>query len=164
MRDRGFNVELLDRAKAANCSAIMLTVDMPVQGLRRRDAKNGLSIPPRLTLKNAFDIAMKPTWALKVLMGKRRSFGNLEGRMTEGAGGSRRWPNGSRSSSIPPSRGKTSRGCASSGRARSSSRAYSMPRTRGSPWSTVSTPSWCRTTAAVSSTARARRSRRCPKS
>ena len=48
MRDRSFNVELLERAKAANCSAIMLTVDMPVQGLRRRDARNGLSIPPRL--------------------------------------------------------------------------------------------------------------------
>src|SRR6187399_2438042 len=86
MRDRSFNLELLERAKAANCSAIMLTVDMPVQGLRRRDAKNGLSIPPRLTLKNAFEVAMKPTWALKVLMGKRRTFGNLEGRMTEGAG------------------------------------------------------------------------------
>jgi L-lactate dehydrogenase (cytochrome) len=86
MRDRGFNVELLDRAKAANCSAIMLTVDMPVQGVRRRDAKNGLSIPPRLTLRNALEIATKPGWALKVLMGKRRSFGNLEGRMTEGAG------------------------------------------------------------------------------
>jgi len=86
MRDRGFNVELLERAKAANCSAIMLTVDMPVQGLRRRDAKNGLSIPPRLTLKNAFEVAMKPGWALKVLMGRRRSFGNLEGRMSEGAG------------------------------------------------------------------------------
>ena len=79
MRDRGFNVELLDRAKAANCSAIMLTVDMPVQGVRRRDAKNGLSIPPRLTLKNAFEIAMKPGWAFKVLTGKRRTFGNLEG-------------------------------------------------------------------------------------
>src|SRR3954447_16241411 len=86
MRDRGFNVELLERAKAASCSAIMLTVDMPVQGLRRRDAKNGLSIPPRLTLKNAFEVAMKPPWALKVLMGKRRTFGNLEGRMSEGAG------------------------------------------------------------------------------
>ena len=86
MRDRGFNVELLERAKAANCSAIMLTVDMPVQGLRRRDAKNGLSIPPRLTLKNALEVAMKPGWALKVLTGKRRSFGNLEGRMAEGAG------------------------------------------------------------------------------
>ena len=86
MRDRGFNVELLERAKAANCSAIMLTVDMPVQGLRRRDAKNGLSIPPRLTLQNALEVAMKPGWALKVLTGKRRSFGNLEGRMADGAG------------------------------------------------------------------------------
>ncbi len=86
MRDRSFNVELLDRARAANCSAIMLTVDMPVQGVRRRDAKNGLSIPPRLTLRNALDIATKPSWAFKVLMGKRRTFGNLEGRMTEGAG------------------------------------------------------------------------------
>jgi L-lactate dehydrogenase (cytochrome) len=86
MRDRGFNVELLQRAKAANCSAIMLTVDMPVQGVRRRDAKNGLSIPPRLTLRNALEIATRPMWAFKVLTGKRRSFGNLEGRMTEGAG------------------------------------------------------------------------------
>src|SRR5262245_45848033 len=86
MRDRGFNLELLERAKAANCSAIMLTVDMPVQGLRRRDPKNGLSIPPRLTLKNIFEVAMRPTWALKVLTGKRRTFGNLEARM-KGTGG-----------------------------------------------------------------------------
>src|SRR6476659_9523042 len=86
MRDRGFNKELLERAKAANCSAIMLTVDMPVQGLRRRDAKNGLSIPPRLTLKNMFEVAMRPTWALKVLTGRRRTFGNLEARM-KGTGG-----------------------------------------------------------------------------
>ncbi len=86
MRDRGFNLELLERAKAANCSAIMLTVDMPVQGLRRRDPKNGLSIPPRLTLKNMFEVAMRPTWALKVLTGRRRTFGNLEARM-KGTGG-----------------------------------------------------------------------------
>lgn len=86
MRDRGFNAELLNRAKAANCSAIMLTVDMPVQGLRRRDPKNGLSIPPRLTLKNMFEVAMRPTWAFKVLTGKRRTFGNLEARM-KGTGG-----------------------------------------------------------------------------
>ncbi len=86
MRDRGFNAELIERAKAANCSALMLTVDMPVQGLRRRDPKNGLSIPPKLTLRNAFEIAMRPTWALKVAMGKRRTFGNLEARL-EGSGG-----------------------------------------------------------------------------
>lgn len=86
MRDRGFNQELLERALAANCSAIMLTVDMPVQGLRRRDPKNGLSIPPRLTLKNLFEVAMRPTWALKVLTGKRRTFGNLEARMKNTGG------------------------------------------------------------------------------
>ena len=86
MRDRGFNRELLERAKAANCSAIMLTVDMPVQGLRRRDPKNGLSIPPRLTLKNMFEVAMRPTWALKVLTGRRRTFGNLEARMKDTGG------------------------------------------------------------------------------
>jgi L-lactate dehydrogenase (cytochrome) len=86
MRDRSFNQELLDRAKAAHCSAIMLTVDMPVQGLRRRDPKNGLAIPPRLTLKNMFEVATKPTWALKVLTGRRRTFGNLEARM-KGTGG-----------------------------------------------------------------------------
>jgi L-lactate dehydrogenase (cytochrome) len=86
MRDRGFNAELLDRALAANCSAIMLTVDMPVQGLRRRDPKNGLAIPPKLTLKNMFEVALRPTWALKVLTGRRRTFGNLEARM-KGTGG-----------------------------------------------------------------------------
>jgi L-lactate dehydrogenase (cytochrome) len=86
MRDRSFNQELLDRARAANCSAIMLTVDMPVQGLRRRDPKNGLSIPPRLTLKNLFEVAMRPTWALKVLTGRRRTFGNLEARMKNTGG------------------------------------------------------------------------------
>src|SRR4051812_20306931 len=91
MRDRGFNLELLERAKAANCSAIMLTVDMPVQGLRRRDPKNGLSIPPRLTLKNMFEVAMRPAWALKVLTGRRRTFGNLEARM-QGTGGLKTLP------------------------------------------------------------------------
>jgi L-lactate dehydrogenase (cytochrome) len=82
MRDRGFNQELIERAAAAQCSALMLTVDLQVQGLRRRDPKNGLSIPPRLTLRNAIDIATKPAWALRVLLGKRRTFGNLAGRMS----------------------------------------------------------------------------------
>jgi L-lactate dehydrogenase (cytochrome) len=81
MRDRGFNQELIERARAAQCSALMLTVDLQVQGLRRRDPKNGLSIPPRLTLASAIDIATKPAWALRVLLGKRRTFGNLAARM-----------------------------------------------------------------------------------
>jgi L-lactate dehydrogenase (cytochrome) len=86
MRDRGFNRELIERAHAAHCSALVLTVDLQVQGLRRRDPKNGLSIPPRLTAANALDIATKPAWALRVLLGKRRSFGNLTARLGTGAG------------------------------------------------------------------------------
>jgi len=79
MKDRGFNDELIARARAARCSALMLTLDLTIQGLRRRDAKNGLSVPPRLTLRNAFDAACHPAWVLGVLFGKRRSFGNLAG-------------------------------------------------------------------------------------
>jgi L-lactate dehydrogenase (cytochrome) len=57
MRDRGFNQELIDRAKAAQCSALMLTLDLQVQAERRRDPRNGLTIPPRLTLRNMLDVA-----------------------------------------------------------------------------------------------------------
>jgi L-lactate dehydrogenase (cytochrome) len=81
MRDRGFNEELIARARDAQCAALMLTVDLTVQGLRRRDVRNGLSIPPRLTMKSVFDIASRPRWATGVLFGKRRTFGNLESRM-----------------------------------------------------------------------------------
>jgi L-lactate dehydrogenase (cytochrome) len=77
-RDQRFNEELIERARAAQCSALMLTVDVPVLGLRRRDAKNGLAIPPRLTAKNAFDVLTRPAWVMGVLLGKRRTFGNIE--------------------------------------------------------------------------------------
>jgi len=77
MRDRGFTRSLIERAKAAECSALVVTLDLQVQGQRHRDLKNGLSIPPRLTLKNALDVATKPAWAAGVLFGKRRTFGNL---------------------------------------------------------------------------------------
>ncbi len=60
MRDRGYTAALIDRAEAAGCPVLMMTVDIPVSGLRRRDAKNGLSIPPRLTFRKALDIASKP--------------------------------------------------------------------------------------------------------
>src|ERR1700761_4114406 len=79
MRDRGFNLELIERAIAAKCSALMLTLDLQILAERRRDPRNGLTIPPRLTLRNAFEAARKPGWALKVLLGKRRNFGNLVG-------------------------------------------------------------------------------------
>jgi L-lactate dehydrogenase (cytochrome) len=86
MKDRGFNQELIDRAAAAQCSALMLTLDLQVIGERRRDPRNGLTIPPRLTLRNAWDVATKPTWALSVLFGKRRTFGNLVGRIGGSSG------------------------------------------------------------------------------
>jgi len=80
-RDRGFAASLIDRAKAAKCSALVLTLDLQIQGQRHRDLKNGLVVPPRLTLGSFFDILGKPSWALNVLRGRRRSFGNLQGQI-----------------------------------------------------------------------------------
>ncbi|MDQ0347215.1 alpha-hydroxy acid oxidase [Ancylobacter vacuolatus] len=77
MRDRAFSASLIERAKAAKCSALVLTLDLQIQGQRHNDIKNGLAVPPRLTLANALDIATKPRWIASVLMGKRHSFGNL---------------------------------------------------------------------------------------
>jgi L-lactate dehydrogenase (cytochrome) len=83
MRDRGFAASLIERAKAAGCSALVLTLDLQIQGQRHRDLKNGLAVPPRLTLATALDVMTKPRWALNVLRGKRKSFGNLEGRIPD---------------------------------------------------------------------------------
>lgn len=81
MRDRGFTHSLIERAQAAQCSALVLTADLQIQGQRHRDIKNGLSVPPRMTLANFLDIASKPAWAARVMMGKRRTFGNLAGQL-----------------------------------------------------------------------------------
>ena len=81
MRDRAFNQELIERAIAAECSALVLTLDLQVIGERRRDKVNGLTIPPRLTVRNAFDLVTKATWSRTVLFGKRHTFGNLAGRV-----------------------------------------------------------------------------------
>ena len=59
-RDRGFCKAMIERAKAANCSALFVTVDLPMRGQRHMDLKNGLTVPPRLTMRNAFDLAMRP--------------------------------------------------------------------------------------------------------
>jgi L-lactate dehydrogenase (cytochrome) len=83
MRDRGFAASLIERAKAARCSALVLTLDLQVQGQRHRDLKNGLTVPPRLTLGTLLDVARKPAWAFNVLRGRRKSFGNLEGRIPD---------------------------------------------------------------------------------
>jgi L-lactate dehydrogenase (cytochrome) len=77
MRDRGFNEALISRAREARCSALMVTLDLPLQALRRRDPKNGLSVPTRLTPRNAWEILMRPRWLSGVLLGKRHTLGNL---------------------------------------------------------------------------------------
>jgi L-lactate dehydrogenase (cytochrome) len=78
MRDRGFNEALIARARAAGCPALMLTLDLPVQALRRRDAKNGLSVPPRFTTRTAWEFLSHPAWLYGVVRGRRRTFGNLQ--------------------------------------------------------------------------------------
>ena len=83
MRDRGFAASLIARAKAAKCSALVLTLDLQIQGQRHQDIRNGLAVPPVLTWRTALDILRKPGWALNVLRGKRKSFGNLEGRIAD---------------------------------------------------------------------------------
>jgi L-lactate dehydrogenase (cytochrome) len=79
MRDRDFIERLIDRAKAANCSALVLTLDLQILGQRHKDLKNGLSAPPKLTVANMINIATKPRWALGMLGTPRRQFGNIVG-------------------------------------------------------------------------------------
>ena len=79
MKERGFIRELIERATAAKCSALVLTVDLQVLGQRHRDIKNGMTVPPELRLSNLLDIATKPAWALSVMRGKRKTFGNIAG-------------------------------------------------------------------------------------
>ncbi len=79
MRDRDFIRRLIGRAKAANCAALMLTLDLQIIGQRHRDLKNGLTVPPKLTLANAFDMLRRPAWGLRMLGAKRREFGNIAG-------------------------------------------------------------------------------------
>ena len=81
MKDREFNKELIARALAARCPALVLTLDLQVQGLRRQEVRRGLTIPPRLTLRNALEMAARPSWVWGVLLGKRRTFGNVAHRM-----------------------------------------------------------------------------------
>ena len=82
MKDRGFVRALIERAAAAKCSALVLTVDLQVFGQRHRDIKNGMAVPPELRIKNLFDIATKPSWALSVARGKRKTFGNIAGHIS----------------------------------------------------------------------------------
>lgn len=82
MRDRGFSESLMRRAHDANCSALMLTLDLQVLGQRHRDVKNGLSTPPKPTPRVLFDLMFKPRWGLNMLKTKRRNFGNIFGHVS----------------------------------------------------------------------------------
>ena len=79
MRDRDFIRRLVERAKAANCSALMITLDLQIMGQRHKDVRNGLSAPPKLTLKNIANLATKPSWCLGMLGTRRREFRNIVG-------------------------------------------------------------------------------------
>jgi L-lactate dehydrogenase (cytochrome) len=79
MKDRGYIRALIERAGAAKCSALVLTVDLQVIGQRHRDIRNGMTVPPEIRIENLIDIATKPAWALSVLRGKRKTFGNIAG-------------------------------------------------------------------------------------
>lgn len=79
MKDRGFIERLIERARAARCGALMLTLDLQVLGQRHKDIKNGLSAPPKPTLANLVNLATKPRWCLGMLGTKRRTFGNIVG-------------------------------------------------------------------------------------
>ena len=82
MRDRDFIERLIDRAKAANCSALVLTLDLQILGQRHKDLKNGLSAPPKLTLRNILNMASKPRWCMGMAGTKRREFGNIVGHVS----------------------------------------------------------------------------------
>ena len=96
MKDRGFIRALIERAAAAKCSALVLTVDLQILGQRHRDIKNGMTVPPELRLGNLIDIATKPSWALSILRGKRKIFGNIAGHIkgTENVNSLTQWISG----------------------------------------------------------------------
>jgi len=86
MRDREFIADLIQRAKAARCSALVLTLDLQILGQRHKDLKNGMTVPLRPTVANLLDLASKPAWALRMLGARRRTFGNLAGHVKDADG------------------------------------------------------------------------------
>ena len=79
MKDRGFIERLIERAKAAKCSALVLTLDLQILGQRHKDLKNGLTAPPKLTIANMINMATKPRWCMGMAMTPRRTFRNIVG-------------------------------------------------------------------------------------
>ena len=82
MRDKAFIERLIDRAKAARCGALVLTLDLQILGQRHKDLKNGLSAPPKLTVANILNMATKPRWCIGMAGTKRRQFGNIVGHVS----------------------------------------------------------------------------------
>jgi L-lactate dehydrogenase (cytochrome) len=83
MKDRGFIERLIDRAKAAKCSALVLTLDLQVLGQRHKDLRNGMTAPPKMTVANIMNLATKPRWVYNILRTPRRGFGNIVGHATD---------------------------------------------------------------------------------
>ena len=83
MRDRDFIKRLIDRAKSAGCSALVLTLDLQIMGQRHKDIKNGLSVPPKITLRNMLNMSTKPRWGLGMLGTNRRTFRNVVGHVKD---------------------------------------------------------------------------------
>lgn len=83
MKDRGFIENLIERAKAANCSALMLTLDLQILGQRHKDIHNGLSVPPKMTPAQLWNMAIRPRWCMNMLTTKRHSFRNIEGHVKD---------------------------------------------------------------------------------
>ncbi|THH35117.1 alpha-hydroxy-acid oxidizing protein [Aliishimia ponticola] len=79
MKDTDFTGRLIERAKAANCSALVITLDLQILGQRHKDLKNGLSAPPKMTPKTIANLATKWAWGIEMLSAKRREFGNIVG-------------------------------------------------------------------------------------
>ncbi|MBV9348177.1 MAG: alpha-hydroxy-acid oxidizing protein [Pseudolabrys sp.] len=86
-RDRGFSESVIERVKAAGCTALFVTVDLPMRGQRHCDLKNGVYVPPRLTLRNAYDLLTKVGWSWSVLKAKRRGFTNIQAYIDKTTGG-----------------------------------------------------------------------------
>ena len=83
MKDRGFIENLIERAKAAKCSALVLTLDLQILGQRHKDIKNGLSVPPKMTASQIWNMAIKPAWCMNMLTTKRHSFRNIDGHVKD---------------------------------------------------------------------------------
>lgn len=83
MKDRGFIENLIERAKAAKCSALVLTLDLQILGQRHKDIQNGLSVPPKMTTSQIWNMAIKPAWCMNMLTTKRHSFRNIDGHVKD---------------------------------------------------------------------------------